>query len=102
MVRVAKIIEKIRSNTFDPDASRAEFMLNQLHSSSSEVILSQTEVLTESEEDVEIQPKAGMRSRYSLNKKKKSPGSSREKKPVLVKNPPPQIRVPPSEERKVT
>ena len=43
-----------------------------------------------------------MRSRYSLNKKKKSPGSSREKKPVLVKNPPPQIRVPPSEERKVT
>ncbi len=43
-----------------------------------------------------------MRSRYSLNKKKKSSGSSRDNKPVLVKNPPPQIRVPPSSERKAT
>jgi len=72
---------------------------NQLTPESQDLFSSSSE---ESEEEVEIQPKAGMRSRYSLNKRKKSTGSSRENKPALVKTPPPQLKVPPSDKRKET
>jgi hypothetical protein len=57
LVRVNKIITKIRDGVFDPDQSRAQFLLNSMMDSRAEV-LPQTDLVSESDDDVEDVPEA--------------------------------------------
>lgn len=54
--------------------------------------------MDESEDSSSPDQKAGMRSRYSVNKKK----NSKNEKPVLLDASPPQLKVHPKEGKKVT